>query len=344
MKILFMGSIPTYQHGESREVSNQEMSFVRACEDMGYGAASRGHILVLGDDHIACADIHVANGAKRFATENPDQEVKIQLNRSEGSALVFDELPRNVSVQRHFHHEDESTTLTSGSLIPNLAALETSDILVILGGKLSAKLIGNIAADKDKPVLAIPSFGGSASSLFERLKYVYRNVLRDRYQDLSVLQTVWGEDSAGHIIDLCEVLGTNENVATPHGYFLSYNWDDSSYADHVEVLLHRKGRRVNRDEGIFGAGSDLTDVVRSLINDSDTFVALWSTNFKNSSWCPQELEYARQRRHKGEKPTRVIVLKIDDEEPPITTTNNIQIDGKSRELRELGVSKLIEQE
>lgn len=344
MNVLFMGSASTYQAGESREIMEQEIPFVRACEDMGFAAAARGYTLLVGDDHIACADYHVVNGAVQFATENPDVKVSIQLNRSDGSELVFPDLPTNIEVSRFFHQEVDRAVHGTGSLIPNLAALDASDVMVIIGGKLTAKLLGNIAVDKEKPVLAIPSFGGSSGELYERLKFLYRNALKDRYQDLSLLQTIWKDDSANKIMDLTEVLANKESVVPSHGYFISYNWDDSASADHVEVLLHRGGRRVNRDEGIFRAGTDLSDVVRSLIDDSDTFVALWSANFKGSSWCPQELEYARQRRHAGQKPTRVVLVTLDETQTPITFTDSIRLDGNSRGLRELSIGKLITQE
>ncbi len=344
MKVMFMGSAPTYQQGETRELLEQEAPFVRACEDLGMAAAMRGHTILLGDDHLACADRHIMNGIVRYATENPDETIVVQLNRSEGSKFAFEDLPPNITVDRQFHQEVDRNLHGTGSLIPNLSALDASDVLVIIGGKLTVKLLGNIAVDKEKPVLAIPSFGGSSGELFERLKFLYRSALRERYQDLSLLQTVWREDSAAKIMDLTKVVASKEHALPPHGYFISYNWDDSSIADHVEVLLHRKGRRVNRDDAIFRAGTDLSDVVRSLINDSDTFIALWSERFKGSSWCPQELEYARQRRHAEEKPTRVVVVTLDDTETPITVADSIRVDGRSRETRELGIGKLIEQE
>jgi hypothetical protein len=121
-------------------------------------------------------------------------------------------------------------------------------------------------------------------------------------------------------------------------------WEDSEYADHVEVLLHRFRRAINRDESLIGAGFDLSDVVKSLINESDTFIALYNERFSKSTWCPQELEYARNRQAKGLKPRRVILLMLDETEPPIRFTNLLRQSGRDRMQRELCIRRLIEEE
>ena len=43
MKLLFMGSIPTFRFDEEREVSEQEAPFTQACKDMGF-VYFRGHV------------------------------------------------------------------------------------------------------------------------------------------------------------------------------------------------------------------------------------------------------------------------------------------------------------
>lgn len=102
-------------------------------------------------------------------------------------------------------------------------------------------------------------------------------------------------------MDLGKVLAKNKSAAAPHSYFLSYVWENSEFADHVEVLLYRFRRAVNRDERIFAAGVDLSDVVKSFIDESDTFIALYNERYTKSTWCPQELAYARGRQAKGLK-------------------------------------------
>jgi hypothetical protein len=337
-----MGSIPTFLWKETRELSEQEKPFARACEDMGFVAASRGHTILLSSDHRASTDYHVMQGVLQFASQQQDKAAHILMNRPEGSALIYDNVPANVVIQRKFHPEMEH--VMHGTLIPCVAALDASDILVIVGGRLTTKLIGHIAADRGKALLAIPSFGGISAELYESMKYWYKNALQDQFEDLSLLRSVWSDDSAEKIINLAEALASDQKSIPAHSYFISYVWEDSAFADHVEVLLRRHKRVVNRDESIFRAGSNLSDVVQSLINESDTFVALWNDKFKNSPWCPNELAYALERQHRGLTPTRVILLALDDTQPPIQFTGKLWSAGQDRTQRELAFRKLVEEE
>ena len=316
----------------------------QACEDIGFAAASRGHTILIADNHSASIDFYIARGACRFASENPNSTVRIEINRPEGSNWNWDSLPSNVDIDEHYYTELDRAQHGTGTLIPNLAALDSSDILISIGGRLTAKLMGNIAADRDKPVLAIPAFGGTSAELYDRLKYLYKSSLEGVKKDFSAIQTVWGSCSAGSIINVAEALANRKRIISPSSYFISYTWAESEYADHVEVLLHRKNRAVNRDESIFEAGSDLSDVVKSLIQESDTFIGLWSAKYEKSTWCPQELEYAMNCMTKGEKPSRVVLICLDDTEPPIRFTGKLRLQGNAREHRDLSIRKLIEEE
>ena len=204
--------------------------------------------------------------------------------------------------------------------------------------------MGQIAAEKEKPVIAIPSFGGTAVEIYDSLRWIYRGLLKDQFNELAVMRNTWRETSAEKIMDLTESLGRDRVMAPPHSYFISYVWERSELADHVEVLLHRFKRAVNRDESIFRAGVDLSDVVRSLINDSDTFIALWNADYKASSWCPQELEHALNQQHKGLKPRRIVLLMTDDTDPPIRVTSKLRMAATDRSARELAIRRLIAEE
>lgn len=342
MKINFMGSVPTYARTDEREISDQEKPFLTACEALGYVAASRGHTILASDDHPASADFNAVQGVVRYINETPDAKASIEINRAEGSVPIFESLPPNIQITRKLHPDIDP--VWHGTLLPNLAALESADVLVLLGGRLTVKLMGQIAAEKEKPVIAIPSFGGTAVEIYESMRWIYRGLLKDRFSDLAVLRSAWRDDSAGKIVDLADALAQGQTSAAPHAYFISYVWKNSDLADHVEVLLHRFKRAVNRDESIFRAGVDLSDVVRSLINESDTFIGLWNADFKESTWCPQELEYAFNRQHKGLKPTRVVLLMTDDSEPPIRFTNKLRMEAADRTQRELCMRRLIAEE
>lgn len=132
-----------------------------------------------------------------------------------------------------------------------------------------------------------------------------------------------------------------------HTYFVSYSWADCAVADHVELLLLRNQRRVNRDETDIRAGGGLTESIRSLISKSDTFLALISEDYATSRWCPDELSFALERQAQGVRPRRVIPLRLDlfeGNELPISLTDVLWLESTSRIHRSSAVSKVINEE
>ena len=85
-------------------------------------------------------------------------------------------------------------------------------------------------------------------------------------------------------------------------------------------------------------------MVKSFINESDTFIGLWNARYQQSLWCPHELAYARNRQAQGLKPTRVVLLMLDETEPPIQFFNLLRLNGKNREQRENSIRKVIAEE
>ena len=344
MKFFFMGSAPTFRRSEQRELSAQEKLFADACLGLGRIAAERGHTVLVADEHPASVDYNVVQGVIAYVNGGPDRSAHIQINRPEGAELVFENLPDQITVERLFHAELDRSPRGIGTLIPNMAALEACDALVMIGGKDTARIVGLLAANQDRRLLAIPAFGGAAEEIYDRLKHYYKHTLTNSYQALSALRSAWTETSAEGTVGIAEDLVNREKVNAPESYFISYTWAESHAADHIEVLLRRFGRAVNRDEPLFDAGSDLSDVVKSMISESDTFVGLWSQRFKDSTWCPHELEYARNRQSNGEKPRRVILIALDETEVPIRFTGNLRLAGAERRDRELSIRKLMEEE
>ena len=341
-----MGAIPTYGWEETREVSEQEAPFSRAAHDLGYEAARRGHTVMLGDDHRASVDAGVMDGIETFLAEDPDHRAEVVLNRTEGSRAIFTDLSSQVTIRRRFHPELEFDQQGSWSLIPNLAALDGAHVAIMVGGRTTTRLMGNIAADRGE-VVAIPSFGGAAFELYGRLRYAYRAKVSEDHPGIAALNGIWSETSASNIIDLAEVLGGASTSPAPHSYFMSYTWTSSAIADHVEALLLRNGRRVLRDESMFTAGENLSGSVKSMIAQADTYIALYNEAFANSSWCPGELAYATERKRRGEKPSRVVCLALDTYDPidlPTQHMANLWKPGKERTERDLAIRQLLEQE
>ena len=59
---------------------------------------------------------------------------------------------------------------------------------------------------------------------------------------------------------------------------------------------------------------------------------------------PPGLAYARGRQAKGLKPARVVLLMLDNTEPPIQFTNLLRQGGLDRTQRELSIRRLVEEE
>ena len=129
-----------------------------------------------------------------------------------------------------------------------------------------------------------------------------------------------------------------------HSYFLSYSWNDCSSVDCVEVLLRRFGRMMFRDEEQVKIGRRLPNQLEASIQEADTFVALWSEHYGSSRWCPSELEFALDSKAASGRPSRVVLVELDEAQPPLRAASLMRAKGNSRELLHLCVRRLIEQE
>lgn len=133
----------------------------------------------------------------------------------------------------------------------------------------------------------------------------------------------------------------------PHSYFLSYSWYDLPEADHIELLLLRQNRIVNRDEPTIGFGEGLSDTIMNLIERSDTFILLCSTNYFKSKWCIPELKFALSRKKNGLNPARIIPLYVESFEIDNSMMNWEDIlspSGMTRAERALAVNKMVAKE
>lgn len=341
MKILFIGSIPGHQPGTGQIPGPEHQELFDAAEQLGYSAAKRGHTILLGSQSKNTVDSYVLNGVVRYGNESPSARLSVEIHRPRDAKRTHSHLPGNIEVTRHTYHADESGPYKW--IVSHVRALDTCDALIALGGGTSTRLVGSIAADRAKPVIAIASFGGSSQDLFERVQYAYKEKLGNA-SSLMWLTEPWGEESAGGIVVLAETLHSLSSGFRPHLYFLSYSWADSPVADHVETLLRRNNRNVLRDEAYVETGCSLSRTVEAMIGQTDTFLTLWSEAYSKSTWCPHELEYARNRQAKGERPRRIVLLTLDPTEVPLRFTDTLRQLGDERHRRELALLKIVREE
>lgn len=342
MRLFFIGSIHDEDHqpGTGVKAGPEHQPLFDAARQLGHSAASRGHTIVIGSESQNTIDYHLASGALEFATNHPDNTVRLEIHRPNDRKTPYENVPSNVDVVRRFYHEDESSP--HKWIVTHVRMLDTCDAVIALGGDTSTRLVGNIAADRQKPLLAVVSFGGASAKLYERLEYLYK-FMADPVA-LQALVLPWQSSFADKAIGLVEALIERASGQSPHLYFLSYCWRDKETADHVEALLRRHNRNVLRDEEHVKSGESLSGAIESLINQSDTFLALWSKDYDGSSWCPNELAYAKDRQHGGKKPRRIVLLKLDDTKTPIRFTDALHRAGASREERFASLLAILQEE
>jgi hypothetical protein len=165
-------------------------------------------------------------------------------------------------------------------------------------------------------------------------------------------ESIWGDYSVSVPGAADEQSNATMRVASrarDHAYFISYHQGtDVTVADHVEVLLHRQGKRVIRDEFSLDIGSRFENVLPFLIETSGTFVALFSEQYVNSPYCMGELQAAIDQTARIGVPRLAIMLLADDadlgEKLPIRVRNRLTAQGHSRSAREHTIMKLVEQE
>jgi TIR domain len=146
--------------------------------------------------------------------------------------------------------------------------------------------------------------------------------------------------NTGHAIDRLKGLAT----VRPKSYFISYSWDQSAAADHVEALLQRRGRNVLRDEGRVEAGAVIADEVEASIAECDVFLILNSKGWSESRWCRSEHQYALELRARGRHAPKVVVLELEDAKPPFLENAGLRLKGQTRDNRSESIAKLISTE
>ncbi len=344
---MFIGSIPNHIAGFNQEIHDENGQLIveysalfTAAHELGYTATERGHRILIGSDSPRTIDFYLAAGVRQYCDENLDSRAHIEVHWPQTDKPIYNDMPENVHVLYNPHHAAEESA--HKWIVSHSRALDEADAVVALGGGISTNLIGHLAADKGKPTVALPIFGGTSEQLFHSLRYRYQSN-PDLVVHMPFLTSPWKKDTASHVIQFTESLATKLG-GNPHTYFISYAWDDCQVADHLETLLRRENRPVIRDETNVRSGVRLTKQVEALIEESDTFIALWGEAFNNSRWCPNELDFALQLNHENGRPSRIALLKVDDHRAPVTYMDYLFLPAKERKERELAIGKLLKEE
>lgn len=345
MRVLVLGSLPNHVVGGGQPVLASHAPLFEAGRVLGWALASKGCRAIVGSASPRTIDPYVVQGYVDYCHENPDSEAHLELQFPDGENRLpeyrsYDKRPSNLHVLAFENHADSSSP--HRWIVSHFRALRLADALLTIGGGVSTRLVGSYAASCQIPVLALNEYGGSSTEIYQLARHTYREAV-------PVLGDTPTREAAGQVVSFLRSL-TDSGSHRTHSYFISYSWANCSTADTLEVLLRRFDRMIFRDEGRVKIGQRLPDQLAASIEVADTFVALWSERYRDSDWCPSELDYAIASKARSGRPSRIAVVELDDTLPPLLATSLLRIKADSphpleaRDSLELGVRRMIEQE
>lgn len=332
-RILFKGS--THFPGVDRN------ALLGAAEALGYSAAARGHTLLLGSESPNTVDQYVKLGVDRFCRALPKKSASIEVHRADDGKFPFSSPgAANLKVERRTYAV--LTTIPSAPnalnwVVAHVGALDASDVLVILGGGDGTEFAGRVAVERQWPIIPVASFGGAARTLYKVLGYELRRQPLIAAK-LHLLNGPWQENSAAELVELIERVVTRTG---PHSYFISYSHADAAAADRVELLLHRARRSVLRDERVLSPGDPLDASVTTRIAMATTFLTLHSQNYVESPYCRGELALAHELKRTGNKPQRLVALRLDESFLPPLLAATVWLNADNRVSLDSAVHRVV---
>lgn len=330
------------------EFHRQREMLVTSMENLGRAVAAGGHTLVACSPFEASADVYAIRGAASSAAGNA---AEIQMNFPGGMGIedAIRDLQASigpVSLVSIPHpppvDKNNEEARKHAWLLAQLAALETSQVTVAVGGKPTGAMsfLLPLAESRRRMILPFTFLGGAAAACFERQRYLLIDRLGDRVRDL------YDPSAAGSILDLAALLMRNDAKGAvperPLKFFISYARARPAEADFIETVLRRRQCEVFRDERDFGPGQNVLHEIESYLESADVFVAVWCQEYACSPWCFDELDSALQRHRKGQM--ELWLFRVDDTRiVPREARNLLNHRLHNREEIEGLILKLIEQ-
>ncbi len=329
MNIFFSGS---KRHLVAPIDKGLAVSFEEAGYDLGLSTGRAGHKILVTTDSRKTVDRYIVTGVQVTSRETGRAPI-VEIHRMIGRTEPFVGW-RQVKFERVSYQQVEQREFKQ--LGARVGAISACDAVVLIGGGTGTELVGRLALDVRKPVIAIHSFGGAAAGIFNLLEQMYLQMpeVAERVPYL----VRGGENWAQAVIEIAEIL------AGRHTYFLSYSRRNHEEADHIEALLRRRGRIVFRDEEELNLSDRIKKKLENRISEADTFVILWSNDSVASRWCKWELNTAATRSQKTGCPRRIVFLRLDDTPMPRRFSGMLAAVGTDRIARDYSVANLIKRE
>ena len=334
VKVMFVGKLVS---------ESDRKGWAATARALGEAAAESEVHLVLASDAIGTLERGVLEGAARFARlggRSPTWEIHEPADGRSRFRRPSPELRE--PVRRHLYPRGSSRWYFA-----HLAALDSSDAVIAMGGHANTKRVCRAAFERNTPCAPLPFYGGTAAEEFERMTGPESDLEPSERRMLDAIKRPWPADlrtkEAHWLIGM--LVGLVRRLRRRRVYFICYSRKNVSEADHVEVELRRYKRGVLRDEVKFVPGSSLPAQMQQAIASADDFLVVDSKHAASSGQVSKEITIAKQLRQATKRPVRVVGVLLEGA-PPRTSIdpNDIHVDGQTRAQRTLGVKLLVDTE
>jgi hypothetical protein len=182
MKVLVVGSL------HHPEVQAQQDNFIAACRELGTALARAACDIVVGSDSPNTADRYVVEAAMAVPGK---RTIWVLYPESEKGGAPFKDRLGAGGTETQFRHCD----LKGPWVAARIPQVLKADAILAIGGGPGTVQAGYVAVSLERPVLAIPSFGGAARELAPILEPFYSGS-EDLKNDVTVLRNNWGQGDA----------------------------------------------------------------------------------------------------------------------------------------------------
>lgn len=186
MRIVVLGSIA--------DDSVDSISFKSACKNIGAELSKGNHTVVVCSENENSADPYIVMGINSDTSKTTTIEVI--------SSEEDDKSPPFFAKQSSYSHVKFTFKRCAGGWkTTHLNAILNSDLLLIVGGKDSVWSAAHSALMLNKPVVALPCFGGTSRKVWDKLNDGYK-ALGLSATDLGHVRESWTPDSCQSVIKL----------------------------------------------------------------------------------------------------------------------------------------------
>lgn len=301
---------------------NNSNEFCDFCQELGKGFANKNIDLIVCSPFPNSADAEIVKGIKNNATNY----ISLEIHYPDAEDIeehwhdLLEDLDEKMKIVKIRHQapyvkdwktpsKDEIQTIKYAWLYSQIQAINNSDFVVVIGGKLegASNLLVRIAEAQGKRIIPLSKFGGVGKYFFERTKYQ--------------LSDFWGHSNCNEFkagnnpLKIVDIIAENpkdekfENIKQGNNkptFFISYSKKKPSDADYIEMLLRRRNLDVIRDETFIQSSEDIPNAIKENICKSDVFIALWCQEYACSPWCFDEFSIALESHQKPDKALWII--------------------------------------